>query len=116
MSTLRQHWITGLGVLTSAFLAFLGVAFFVDPGEGDNYWEFVLAGSMSLLGAAAMAAGLWGLRSARIGRLGAHALVVVGVLVLAMFWWMMFPVVVAAVLLYAGIVRGGLERELRPGR
>ena len=53
MSTLRQHWITGLAVLTAAFLAFVGVAFFVDPGEGE-YREFVFWGTMSLLGAAAL--------------------------------------------------------------
>jgi hypothetical protein len=115
MSTLRQHWITGLAVLTAAFLAFVGMAFFVDPGEGE-YREFVFWGTMSLLGAAALATGLWALRSARIGRHGAHALVVVGLLVAAMYWWMFLPAAVAVLLLYAGVVRGGLARELRPGR
>lgn len=113
MDTLRRHWITGLAVLTAGFLAFVGVALFVDPGEGEHS-EFVFWGTMSFLGAAALATGLWGLRSGQIGRLGAHGLVVVGLLVAGMYWWMLVPAAVAIVLLYAGVVRGGLERELRP--
>jgi hypothetical protein len=39
----------------------------------------------------------------------------VGMIVLgAAFWWLLIPPVIALVLLYAGIFRHGLERELRP--
>jgi hypothetical protein len=46
----------------------------------------------------------------------AFALIVVGMLVLGVgfFWFVLLPSILALVVLYAGVFRRGLERELTP--
>jgi hypothetical protein len=111
MKTLRAHWITALTVVAGGFLAIVGVAFLAGAGEGDR-GEFVALGIVNLIGAAALATGVWGLRSGRIASRVSNVLVVVGLIGVGLYWWMFVPAAVALVLLYAGVVRGGLGREL----
>lgn len=116
MRMLRAHWMTGLTVVTAGFMAVLGVAWLSGAGEGDRS-EFVAYGIGCLVGAAALAVGVWGLWAGRLGRRGAQSLVVAGLVGAgALLWWMMFPAVVALMLLYAGVIRGGLGRELAATR
>lgn len=111
MKTLRAHWMTALTVVAAGFLAVVGLAFLAGAGEGDR-GEFVALGIGNLVGAAALAAGLWGLRSGRVGHRVSNVLVVVGLIGVGLYWWMFVPAAVALALLYAGVIRGGLEREL----
>ena len=115
MDMVRGRWITALTAIAAGFLAVVGVALLVNPGDGD-YAEFVVWGVGSLVGAAALAMGMWGLRSGRVGRRFTSVLVVVGLAVVGMFWWMVIPAVLALVVLYAGVIRGGLRRELAGSR
>ena len=64
----------------------------------------------------ALATGLWSLRAAQLNRSVAHTLIVAGLVVLgAGFWWfVLVPPVIALAVLYASVIKGGLERELRP--
>lgn len=111
MKTLGAHWMTGLAVVAAGFLAVVGVAFLAGAGEGDRA-EFVALGISNLVGAAALAGGMWGLWSGRVGRRVSNTLVVVGLIAFGLYWWMFVPAAVALVLLYAGVIRGGLGREL----
>ena len=111
MNWLQEHWMTALAVVAAGFLGVIGVAFLAGAGEGDR-GEFVALGIGNLVGAGALGMGLWGLRSGRVGVGAANALVVVGLIGVGLYWWMFVPAAVALVLLYAGVIRGGLGREL----
>ena len=111
MNTVRAHWMTALTVVAAGFLAVVGVAFLAGAGEGDR-GEFVALGLGNLVGAAALVAGMWGLRSGRVRHRVSNVLVVVGLIGVGLYWWMFVPAAVALVLLYAGVIRGGLGREL----
>ena len=111
MKMVRAYWITALTVVAAGFLAVLGVAFLAGAGEGDRA-ESVASGIGCVVGAVALVVGMWGLWSGRFGRRVANVLVVVGLVGVGLWWWMFVPAVVALVLLYAGVIRGGLGREL----
>lgn len=111
MEFLRAHWMTALAVVAAGFLGVVGVAFLAGAGEGDRL-EFVVLGITNLAGASALAVGMWGLWSGRVGRRVSNVLVVVGLVAVGLYWWMFVPAAVALVLLYAGVIRGGLGREL----
>lgn len=113
MKMFGAHWMTVLAVVAVGFLAVVGVAFLAGAGEGDRA-EFVALGIGNLVGAGALAAGMWGLRSGRVGHRVSKVLVVVGLIGVGLYWWMVVPAVVALVLLHAGVIRGGLDRELAP--
>jgi membrane protease YdiL (CAAX protease family) len=115
MGKVRARWITALTAIAAGFLAVVGVALLVNPGDGD-YAGFVVWGVGSLLGAVALVTGTWGLWSGRIGRRVTSGLLVVGLAVVGLFWWMIVPAVLALVLLYVGVIRGGLRRELASSR
>jgi hypothetical protein len=111
----RNHWITALAALSAAFLVATGIAMIVSGGEfGET--EVRIFGVVGSIAGLALITGLWGLRGGQLTRWVAHALIVAGLVVLgAGFWWFVFvPPVVALAVLYAGVIRGGLERELRP--
>lgn len=112
---LRKHWITGLSVVAIAFLVSTGIAMMVTGGEFDET-EVRIFGVVGFIAGVALATGLWSLRAAQLNRSVAHALIVAGLVVLgAGFWWFVFvPPIIALAVLYAGVIKGGLERELRP--
>ena len=111
MQMVRAHWMTALTVVAAGFLVVVGVAFLAGAGEGDRA-EFVLLGITNLAGAAALAGGMWGLRSGRVAGRVCNVLVVVGLVAFGLYWWVFVPAAVALVLLYVGVIRGGLGREL----
>jgi hypothetical protein len=112
---LRKHWITGLAGLAATFLIATGVAMMATGGEFDET-EVRVFGVVGSIAGLALVGGLWGLRAGALNRSIAHGLIVAGLVVLgAGFWWFVFvPPVIAAAVLYAGVIKGGLERELRP--
>jgi hypothetical protein len=115
METVKDHWVTALTLLGTGFLVVVGIALIVTGGD-DNSGEVRAYGVAGLLGALAILAGLQGLRTGRPKPPIAYALIVIGMLVLGIgfFWFVLLPSVLALVVLYAGVFRRGLERELKP--
>ncbi|MGI9648155.1 MAG: hypothetical protein ACR2OI_06515 [Acidimicrobiia bacterium] len=113
MEGIKRYWITGLAVLLGVFLLFLAVAIAIDPDEqatstAEQAFGVVVDGvlGLSLLG------GLWLLRQGRGNQsvaLGAVALGAVGGII---WFWMIFPPVIALVVIWFGVIRRGLVREL----
>jgi hypothetical protein len=112
MDWFRQYWITGLAVLVGLFLAFLAlaIAFDDDPEVSGQEQAFGVI-SMGLL-AIALFGGLWLLRSGRLSTWAGLSLVVVGLLGGIVWFWMVIPPILALVVLWFGVARGGLVREL----
>lgn len=112
MTVLKNHWITTLSVLAVAFLVWLSIAG-LTASDPDYATEDRVAGAIAAVAALALSTGLWSLHRGRL-RL-AHGLIVPALLVVGMFFWLfLVPTVVALVVLYAGVVRRGLQRELAP--
>jgi hypothetical protein len=114
MDRVRNHWITTLTLVVAGLLTALGVGVLFGD-DGVEAWRVGYT-TGSVLGALAILGGLWRLRSDN-GRLGvANALVVGGAVVFAVgYWWIVFvPPVLALVVVYAGVIRHGLKRELHP--
>ena len=45
----------------------------------------------------------------------AHTLIIVGAVVTASFFWLLLiPTIIGLTVVYAGVIKRGLERELRP--
>ena len=112
MDWIRHHWITSLAVLVGLFLAFLAIAiaFDDDPEVSDQEQAFGVI-SMGLL-AIALFGGLWLLRSGRLNTWVCLSLIVVGLLGGLAWFWMVVPPILALVVLWFGVARGGLVREL----
>ena len=115
MDSVKDHWITALAVLAVVFLLFMSVASLMasDPEyESEDRVTAALAGLFAL----ALIGGLWGVRTGRIKLWVAHTLIVPSVVFVGMFFWLFFvPTIAALALLYAGVIRRGLEAELRLG-
>jgi len=110
----KQHWITALALLTAAFLAFLSIAGFL-ASDPEYQTEDRVTGVLAALAAAAVIGGLWGLRTGRLRLWVAHTLIVLGSVFTAMFFWLFFvPTIIAATVIYTGVIKRGLERELLP--
>ena len=112
MTTLKNHRITTLTLFAAAFLVFLGAGVLFGKEQFSAWRVAYFVGSV--VGAGAIVAGVRGLRTGGLGVGPAQALVVVGVVLLAVgYWWLMFvSPVIALVVVYAGVIRHGLEREL----
>jgi hypothetical protein len=114
-TVLREHWITALSVLAAGFLIFVSVAG-LRASDPEYVTNDRVVGVVAGLGALALLGGLWGLRSKRLELWAANALIVPALIVVAMFFWLfLVPLIVAAVLLYAGVIKRGLPRELGMG-
>ncbi len=113
-AAIKNHWITGLALLGAAFMVTTGIAMMATGGEFNDdgvrvYGVFASSGGLVIL------AGLWGLWSGRVDRVLAQGLIVVGMLALGvLYWWfVLVPPLVALAVLWAGVVKQGLVRELR---
>jgi hypothetical protein len=113
MTILKDHWITGLALLAAAFLVFISIAAF-GASDPEYRTEDRIAGVMAGVAALSLVAGLWSLRGGRLGLWISHTMIVLGGVVTAMFFWMLLiPTVIGLTVIYAGVIRRGLQRELR---
>lgn len=113
MDDAKDHWITALALLAAAFLLFIGVAQLADANE-EGVVMTRIGGAVGLFTGLALLAGLWGLRTGRLKLWVAHVLIIPGVIYTAAFFWLFIPLIVAVAVLYAGVIKRGLQRELRP--
>jgi hypothetical protein len=114
MAALKAHWITALATLGVLFLWFIGIAFIADPDDGRQTVDVVFGTMFGLVGVGLLA-GLWGLHTGRLPLWVAHTLIVVGAIAVGAFFWLfLVPLAIALPVLYFGVIRIGLERELRP--
>ncbi len=115
MEAIKNHWVTGLALLATAVLILSGFGMIISGGSESEAGVRVY-GAVMLLGGLVLLSGLWGLRSGRLNLVLAHVLVVAGAIVFGVgLWWLVLvPPVIALVVVYSGVVRRGLERELRP--
>lgn len=123
VGVVKRHWITALSVLAAVFLVFLSVASFSASDPDYEVEDRIFGGGgpspgsrvVVALGALALLGGLWGLRTGRLKLWVAHTLIILGAVVTASFFWLVIPTIVGITMVYAGVIKGGLERELRPG-
>ena len=113
MEWLRQYWITTLVILLGLFLAFLAFFFATDDSNPEVSAQEQAFGvvTMGLL-AVALFGGLWLLRSGRVNTRVGLVLVVVGSIGGIIWFWTILPPIVALIILWFGVARGGLVREL----
>lgn len=111
---LRKHWLTVTTLLMVAFIGFLALMLSVsDPDPGDDFRVLgvVVLGTCGLV----LLGGMWLLREGRSTPVAYTLIVGVTLFVGVGFFWMFFvPTVLAVVIIFFGVVRGGLVRELRP--
>lgn len=111
LTVLRSNWITWLALVNGAFLVFMAVGSGVDDGPAGERW-----GALAVMGVASVAflGGLWGLRSGRFSKGVSLGGIVVGVVATLLWFWMVIPPVIALIVLWFGVIRGGLAREASP--
>jgi len=115
MESVRANWITGLAVLVGVFLVLLAFALGVsDSSENDLSSGVQILLAIFVVGAPGLTllGGLWNLRSARYSRIVSYVGIVIGLIATALWFWMLLPPVAAVVVLWFGVIRGGLAREL----
>lgn len=115
MEVVRANWITGLAVIVGAFQLFLGVAIGLDDAgstDAERVFGLVAMGVPGLL----LFGGLWGLRSGRLSTTVSYVAVVIGLASTLPFFWMVVPLIAALVVLWFGVIRQGLARELATPR
>ena len=120
MRGMTQYWNTGLAVLVGVFLVLM--AFGLGVSDSDDFtsavnqiliWAFLAVGVPGL----ALLGGLWNLRSGRYSRAVSYVGIVIGLVAAMMwFWWLLLPPIAALVVLWFGVIRQGLARELATTR
>ena len=114
MEVVKRYWITGLAVVLGAFLLFLAVAIALE-NEPESSWVERAFGVITMgVAALALLGGLWFLRSGRLSTRVCLGAIVVGLLSGIVWFWMVIPPLVALVVFWFGIAKGGLVRELSP--
>lgn len=115
MDAIKNHWITGLALLCAAFMVVTGIAMMATGGEFDEAGVRVY-GALAISGGLVILVGLWGLWSGRVDLVLAQGLVAVGMFALGLlYWWfVLVPPVVALGVLWVGVIKKGLVRELSP--
>jgi len=109
----QKHGLTVAALLMVAFVLFLSVAIALDTE--DSISGRTTGGIVFGVCTIALVAGLWLLREGRSTAV-AYTLIVVGALVpgVGFFWMFFLPTILAFVIIFFGVFRGGLVRELRP--
>ncbi len=112
MSTFwKNHWLTAaaLGLAAITLLLAVGIALDTEDTASGRTTGGVIFGICTL----ALLAGLWLLRVDRATPM-AHTLIVVAALVGGVpFFWLIIPLILAFLIIFFGVIRGGLARELR---
>lgn len=114
MEAVKKYWMTGLSVLLGLFLLFLAVAIAVEGDAEASAAETAFGVIVDVVLGVALLGGLWLLRQGRSSQavaLGAIAFGLIGGLI---WFWMIVPPIVALVVLWFGVIRRGLVRELAP--
>ncbi len=92
--TIRRHWITALALVSAALLVFVTITSFITSfiSTDDNWpvWARSIA-AVTALGAMALLAGLWGVRTGRLEPWVANTLIVLGSVLTASFFWLLVP-------------------------
>lgn len=116
MTALKNHWITWLSIIAAGFMLVTGTAMTVTGGE-FNETEVRVVGIFGVLGGLLALAGLVSLRSRLTNPTLAYGMIVLAMSILAIgYWWFVFvPPLVAVVVVWAGVIREGLSRELHAG-
>ena len=106
---------TTLAVVLGLFLASLAILFAIDDSNPEVSGQEQAFGvvTMGLL-AVALLGGLWFLRSGRTNTWVGLGLIAVGSMGGIVWFWMIVPPIVAVIVLWFGVARGGLIRELAP--
>lgn len=112
MEAIGRYWITGLAVVLGAFLLFLAVAFAFENEPETSGQEKAFGVIVMGVAALALLGGLWFLRSGRLSTRVCLGAVVVGVLGGIVWFWMVIPPIIALVVFWFGVAKGGLVREL----
>jgi hypothetical protein len=112
MEFLKRFPLTLLTLAVGLFLLASAVMFAFDADEtsGQRVVGALIAGVPAL----AVLGGLWLLRSRPDARMASSVAVTVGLLAVLIWWWMILPAIAALVVLWFGVVKGGLARELAP--
>jgi hypothetical protein len=113
MAMMKRHWITGLAVVLGAFLLFLAVAFAVETDPESSGAEQAFGVITMGVTALALLGGLWFLRSGGLSTRVCLGAIVVGLVGGIVWFWMVIPPLVALVVFWFGIAKGGLVTELR---
>ncbi len=100
-------------MLVGLFLLLMTVGIGVD--DGSNTAERLFGAGTMGVATIAFLGGLWGLRSGRLSKGVSYAGIVVGVVGTLIWFWMVIPPIFALIVLWFGVVRGGLARELAIG-
>ena len=113
---MKQYWLTSLSVLIGVLLLVMPIAGGLagDTDDLDTVSAIVLP-AMMVFGALLLA-GLWWLRSGRFSDTVCLSLIAVGLVLFGVFffWLLLIPTLLALIVLWFGIVKRGLVRELRP--
>ena len=91
---------------------FLAIAIGLD-GESTSGQERAFGVVANGVFAIALLGGLWFLRSGRVSTSVSLGGIVLGLLGGIVWFWMLIPPILAFVVLWFGVVKGGLMRELR---
>jgi hypothetical protein len=110
----QKHWLTAATLLIVVFTLVLAVAFAVDV-DNSSAAERTFGGVVLGICGLALLAGMWLLREGRAMPVAYTLIVVVTLFVgVGFFWLLPIPTILAFVVIFFGVVRGGLVRELRP--
>ena len=110
MEVVKRYWLTELAVILGLILLALAVAFGVDDSEdlAGRQVGVLITGVPGL----ALLGGLWYLRSGRLPVSVCTGAIVLGLVAAMFWWWLLVPPIVALVVLWFGVVKRGLVREL----
>jgi hypothetical protein len=109
----KQHGNTTAALAMVAFCLFMAAAIGL---ETDDTTSGRTTGAVVFgLCTVALLVGLWLIREGRATPV-AHALIVLAALVpgVSLFWILLIPTVLAFIIIYFGVIRGGLAREIGP--
>ena len=109
---MKRHWLTGLTVILGVFLLFLAFAFGFEDDPATSGQERAFGVVVNAVLGLALLGGFWFLRSGRLPTSVSLGVIVVGLFGGLIWFWMVFPLTVALVVLWFGVVKGGLVREL----
>ena len=112
MEFLKRFPLTVLTLAVGLFLLALAILFAFDPNQASG--QRVVGALIAGVPAMAVLGGLWLMRSQAGARVTASVAITIGLLAVFIWWWMILPAVAALVVLWFGIVKGGLARELAP--